>query len=95
MDKYRVIDYFDVWGNETDGWEVNNLAEVGYITVKDYTDKEEIIRALVNINFLGQGVLLNLKYHLENLEVWNDYDMIEFHSVQNQKPLFRLERVLN
>ena len=26
--KYDLVDYFDVWGNEEDGFEVNNLAIV-------------------------------------------------------------------
>ena len=53
---YKLIDYFDVWGNETDGYEVNDkidtniMLEIPY----DVTD-EELISKLVNVDFLGNN----------------------------------------
>ena len=52
---YKLIDYFDVWGNETDGYEVNDkidtniMLEIPY----DMTD-EELINKLINVGFLGE-----------------------------------------
>lgn len=83
-DTYKVVHYFDVWGNAKDGFEVNNLAEVGEITVEDYTSVKEIIQALKAIDFLAPHVRTNM------FEVYNDYEMIEF-SRKNGKPFFRLE----
>jgi hypothetical protein len=85
MDKYRVINYFDVWGNEEDGWEVNNLCSEGYIELKDYTDKNEIIDALQEMN------LLNEKASADTVHFYNDYEMIELFEEANGRPLFRLE----
>ena len=28
MTTWTIIDYFDVWGNAEDGWEVNNQCEI-------------------------------------------------------------------
>jgi hypothetical protein len=86
-DTYRVVNYFDVWGNEQDGWEVNNLCEEGYITVKDYTNVEEIVKALQNM----ERPFLNEQASAEALEVMNDYEFIEFYEKRNGCPLFRLE----
>lgn len=83
---YRVVDYFDVWGNPKDGFEVNNLATVGEIEVKDYTDTKEIIQALKELGFLAKHVRTNM------FEVLNDYEFIEFFR-KNGKPVFRLELV--
>ena len=42
MYKYRLIDYFDVWGNEQDGYDVNNLACIltGITITNDSTEKD-------------------------------------------------------
>lgn len=85
-DTYRVINYFDVWGNEKDGWEVNNLCEEGTIELVDYTSVTETIKKLKELGFLASHCRANM------FDVWNDYDMIEY-SRKNGKPLFRLERV--
>jgi hypothetical protein len=87
QDKYRVINYFDVWGNEADGWEVNNLCEEGYILVTDYTDYEELVGHLKAMD------LLHYEVKPEEI-VWNnDYEMIELYEKRNQMPLFRLDLV--
>lgn len=86
LSSYKVVDYFDVWGNDKEGYEVNNLAEIGHITVKNYTDTKEIIQALKEIEFLAKHCRSNM------FDVWNDYEMIEF-SNKKGKPLFRLELV--
>ena len=83
---YKVIHYFDVWGNEKDGFQVNNLAEIGTIQLKDYTNIKEIIQKLKEIDFLAKHCRTNM------FDVWNDYEMIEY-SRKNGKPLFRLELI--
>lgn len=91
LETYRVIDYFDVWGNEEDGFEVNNLAHVTDIEIKDYTDYNEMFQALIDVGFLTD------EYELDELiskfDIWNDYTFIEFHIKDNYKPCFRLELV--
>ena len=48
VNHYKLIDYFDVWGNATDGWEVNDITTVedDIILAEDLTD-EEIIDFLI------------------------------------------------
>lgn len=88
MDKYRVIDYFDVWGNAEDGWEVNNLAKIGEIELEDYTSVEEVIGKLQDMDFLSGNATA------EVFEVYNDYHFIEYYiKAENNKPMFRLELV--
>ena len=42
MPTYSLINYFDVWGNAKDGWEVNNLCteKTGITITDDATDKD-------------------------------------------------------
>ena len=52
--KYKLIDYYDVLGNEEDGYEVNNLCTctTGIEIADDATDAD-IINYLKSINFLS------------------------------------------
>ena len=42
MNKYTLIDYFDVWGNENDGWDVNESCVVcnDLVITDDATDQD-------------------------------------------------------
>jgi hypothetical protein len=87
QDKYEVINYFDVWGNKTDGWEVNNQCAEGYILVTDYTDYEELVGHLKAMD------LLHYEVKPEELEWYNDYEIIELFDKRNGMPLFMLRLV--
>ena len=82
---YSIINYFDVWGNKKDGWEVNNLCKEDFtITISDNATTKEIIQALKEEGFLA-------KHCRENMfEVYNDIHFIEFFR-KNGSPVFRLE----
>ena len=58
MDKckiYSLINYFDVWGNETDGYEVNNqCVEKTGIHIPDDVKDYEVIDYLKSIKFITQ-----------------------------------------
>nr|DAN68017.1 MAG TPA: hypothetical protein [Caudoviricetes sp.] len=84
--KYRLINYFDVWGNEEDGYEVNDLCveETGIFIADDSTD-QEVLNLLVRIGFLTTD-------DPEKVCVINNGDMIEIESVEDGCPLGRLER---
>ena len=51
--RYRLINYFDVWGNAEVGYEVNDLCveETGIFIADDSTD-QEVLNLLVRIGFL-------------------------------------------
>lgn len=82
--KYRLIDYFDVWGNEEDGFEVNNLACIEEnIIISDDSTNEDIINYLFKICYLNTN-------DCSLFEVENNWDMIEI-SLKNGFPVCRLE----
>ena len=88
VNHYKLIDYFDVWGNATDGWEVNDLTTVeeNIVIAEDSTD-EEIIEFLVQIEYL--------KPEVKELVYLESYDnkMIEIIARENDYPIGRLEMI--
>ena len=88
VNHYKLIDYFDVWGNATDGWEVNNLTTVedDIVISEDSTD-EEIIEFLIQIEYLKPEAKENV--HLESY----DNEMIEIVQTKDDYPIGRLEMI--
>jgi hypothetical protein len=84
----RLINYFDVWGNKKDGWEINNMCEEGRLRIhEDYTNKE-IMQALKGFGFLKNTVRIN------QLEFDHLHDFgIEIYQKKDMKPICRLEWV--
>jgi len=58
MRRYNVIDYYDVWGNCRDGYQVNNQRLVGTIELSDYPSDEDFINAAIELGILRQGIAL-------------------------------------
>lgn len=87
--KYRLVDYFDVWGNEEDGFEVNNLCYLDDIKVEINEDSthKNIIDILKEQNYLEKTVKVS------DFDIMDDFEFIEFSSAENGMPLFRLELV--
>ena len=88
INHYKLIDYFDVWGNPIDGWEVNDLTTVeeDIVIAEDATD-EEIIDFLIQIEYLKPEARENV--HLESY----DNEMIEIVQTKDDYPLGRLEMI--
>lgn len=85
--KYKLIDYYDVLGNEEDGYEVNNLCTwVTSIEIADDATDADIINYLKSINFLSE------KASTENIELNGDDFYIELTEKETGYPLGRLER---
>lgn len=83
--KYKLIDYFDVWGNPEDGWEVNNLCTVKEnIEIPENATDAEILVLLVDIGFLATA-----DERLVCLES-ADSSFIEVYQVKDMFPLGRL-----
>lgn len=84
--KYRLINYFDVWGNAEDGYEVNDLCvEETDIFIADDSTEQEILSFLVKIGFLATD-------DPEKVCVNWDGDMIEIEATETGMPLGRLEK---
>jgi hypothetical protein len=84
--KFQLIDYFDVWGNEEEGWEVNNLAKTDiYIDIDTKNDDEtDILIKLVEAEYL------NPKSINEIFVNWLEVDFIELETEKGY-PIGRLE----
>ena len=85
-DRWTLVDYFDVWGNPKDGFEVNNLDRTeGFFLPKDVTDEQLIV-------ILGKHGMLNETASVENILIDDSGDgMIEFSEAKTSLPLCRFE----
>lgn len=93
VNKYKIVDYIDVWGNAEDGWEVNlwfndyDTEDTCLRIAEDSTD-EEIIDLLIRIGYLTPEVK-----ELVYLESY-DNEMIEIVARENDYPIGRLEMIV-
>ena len=86
MLKYKLINYFDVWGNEEDGYEVNNLCvEFDDLCITPEASNNDIIDYLYNVGFLN-----NNDYAKFTVESFDD-DFIEIFASDDMYPICRLE----
>lgn len=84
---WTLIDYFDVWGNEEDGWEVNDQSiEFDDLYLDPYITEEELVEYLKSIGYFASNVTMT------DLEIENGGDYIEFFQASNMMPLCRLDR---
>ncbi len=76
---YHLIHHYDVWGNEEDGYEVNDSSSHGFIIINDFEDDSEICE------FLGA-------YFGEELEIKEGGELI---SLNNNKdiPICSLHKI--
>lgn len=87
MKNYKAVftHYFDVWGNETDGWEVNNLCCLYEgICLEDLEDST-LIEKLKELGFFNE------KASTENTEVVDWYPYLEVVDKDTQYPFGRFE----
>ena len=85
--KYKLIDYYDVLGNEEDGYEVNNLSTcVTSIEIADDATDADIINYLKSVNFLNE------KATTETVELDGDDFYIELTEKETGYTLGRLVR---
>ena len=79
---YSLYNYFDVWGNVEDGWEVNNqCVEFDDLYLADDVSEDEVIDYLIQIDFL----VPNAK---ELVEIDNSYmDGYEIIEKETGKPI--------
>ncbi len=86
--KYRLVNYFDVWGNAKDGWEVNNQCiEFDDLWITDDTTEKEILKYLMDIHFLSTCDRRRVRI--------DDYamDVMEIYAVKGHMPLGSLQVV--
>ena len=89
---FDLVDYYDVWGNEEDGWEVNNLGVIEEgIWISDDTTEEELF------NYLRDTIgYFNKDVKFSDVEIiWDSPEFIEFFDASNGYPLGRLQESYN
>lgn len=85
MVKVELVDYYDVWGNAEDGYEVNNISREDTFELENLED-ETIIEKLKEIHYLNENATP------ENITVDDCYPYMEILE-SNGYPLGRLEVV--
>lgn len=87
--RYRLVNYFDVWGNPEDGWQVNNLCvETDGLEFPDDWDEKEILRYLKNTGWLTTD-----DTDVVRIDTTDDM-LIEIYSAKDEMPLGRLEMMV-
>ena len=82
MKTWTVTNYFDVWGNAEDGWEVNNQCiEFDDLVITENATNKDICQYLVDRNLLTTSDMRKL--YIENLG-----DRFEIYEKKGMKPLF-------
>lgn len=82
MNTYKLIDYFDVWGNEIDGFWVNDCCTFAEgITITNEATNEDILNYLKTIDYLKQET------DISQFEVVNDFESIEIFLKENNYPV--------
>lgn len=84
--KYKLIDYYDVLGDEEEGYEVNLCTCVAGIEIADDATDADIINYLKSINFLSENATT------ETVALSGDDFYIELTEKETGYPLGRLER---
>jgi len=77
---FQLVNYFDIWGNSRDGYEVNNLCHEQVFFIGEFSGKE-FIKILKEIGFLRKRFRFSC-------DSWSLYEVTH---VRTGKPLFRLD----
>jgi hypothetical protein len=84
MKTWSLINYFDVWGNTQDGWEVNNMSIVfNDLVIAENSTNKDIVKYLYDIGFLNT-------HDMRRIVVEDMGDMIEIHAKKGLKPVCSL-----
>lgn len=81
--KMTLINYYDVWGNAADGWEVNDQFNEGDFEIPDNATPKQIITELFKWGYVAQPDLR--KYVVEDTG-----SGIEIYAKKGNRPLFGL-----
>lgn len=81
--QYTLRNYFDVWGNAKEGWEVNNSCiEFNDLNITDDATEKDILKYLVQIGFLVTSDRRKVRIDMATYA-----DAMEIYQVKGRKPL--------
>lgn len=84
--RLKLINYFDVWGNKKDGWEVNNLCVEWDDVWSCELDNKTLLKILKNTDFLQKHVRTN-----QLIFDWIGHECCEISVRKSHYPLGRIE----
>ena len=85
-----LINYFDVWGNQEDGYEVNNLCKEGTVELNEDFTNADLLLELQDVGFLNEHATVE-KVEFEDL---GDFG-VEFFVKETGCPIGRIEFIHN
>jgi hypothetical protein len=85
MATYQVLE-LDVWGNEEDGFDVNDVYRTHIKIECDFEDDDSILIALKNAGYLPN-------YTVDELQIVGDENFLSINDDDSWKPLLQLELV--
>ena len=82
MNTWTLINYFDVWGNSKEGYEVNNqCTEADDVVFSEDPSDKDLLKFLKRIGFFKKHVRLNM------VEIRDDFGLIEILEKRTGKPI--------
>ena len=85
MKKFQVIDYFDVWGNVEEGYEINDQIIVGVIEVPNDYGLSSILEAMREKEYLDSIATIDTV----ELDEY-DFECYDLRDKSSGKPLYGL-----
>lgn len=86
--KWEIRDCFDVWGNEQDGWDINDSYRVGEFDIPgEVIDNDKKL-----LEFVKAHTTLSTS-DMRRIEVDGDCDVVMIKARKTQMPLFTLCRI--
>lgn len=86
--KYRLLDYWDVWGNAEDGWEVNDLCvAIEGIEIAENATDNDIIEYLIQNGFIWEGMKDDIVIE------WTQPEFIEIYIDNDEYPMYPVGRL--
>ena len=84
---FTIVNYFDVWGSQEDGWQVNDAATRGTVELAEEDDDAAVLAALIAVGCISDHITLeNVKFE------WEDVGFCEIYARETDEPLGCLQR---
>lgn len=87
MKVYEIFS-LDIWGNQKDGYETNNIYNIGFfIEADEFPPTEKIIKILKKEGYLKKRYIFASKYP------WDEFDVIIYK--KTQEPIYQIMESTN
>lgn len=88
FEKFKLVNYTDVWGNEEGGYDVMQLTiEQSNVLIQEDCTEKDLLKHLVLLGFLTTTDRRRVRVDMTN------GDMYEIYAVKDKYPMGRFEKV--